>query len=529
MKFSKLVFTLAFGPIFFALVSSGQAQPYALNLLDHPPPGTLIAFDDFENRPLSSAAPKSAGILISQILSGDLSVNGSKALVATSTGDAASSSIFYTTPDNLLQTGRRYRVLLDYRILKASPPDNTACLLLKSKQAWSPSLVKGSPGTTGHAAYEFIAQGPHSNFEIGLVGPGQIAVDNVRVEELPLIALTPDSSLPKTTHPVPLRDHVGICVHLAWPYFYKTDDEVRHGLDRVQDLGVTWFRDGIGWSTLFPKPGWQPDPVALHRADLTVDEALKRHIRFLCILGGTPEWALGPHLKGQLAWKLPPAKIADYERYVRFVAERYRGKIGAWEIYNEPNGGFWDAPFESYLAEVRAAGTVLHEVDPKNIVVSGGLVEAGLLDVAGARRQPYLDLLKSENARFYDAFGFHSYAGDPMTLYMINAIAERMKANGTTKPIWITETGFSVVGNRTEQQQAEVIPARIKLLLRDPLVENVFIYNLRMKTFQKDPAEAGYGLLHYDFSPRPAFTSLQELLKSAFLQKDPAIPAADGL
>ncbi len=497
MKFFAPAALMVLVELLCALVSPVYGQGYALSLLDHPASGTPVDF------------------------------TGSRSPVLTSS--QSGDSILYTTPPGTFQSGNRYRVSLHYHVVQGAPETGIACLLLRDRHVWSSTLLPKTPGAAYQAAYEFVADAPNDNFQIGLRGPGRIAVDDLKIEKLPVIVFTPDNALAMPAHPEPLRNHVGICAHLQWSYFYKTDDEIRLGLDRLQQSGATWLRDGLSWETLFPEPGGVPSATALRRADFVVDEALKRHLKILAIVGATPSWAAAPHGKNEEAWKLPAAHLADYEHYVRFIAERYRSKVEAWEIYNETNGGFWDAPFASYLEELRAAGTILHQVDPKNVVVSAGLVEAGLLEVKEARRQPYLDLLSPENAGYYDAFGFHSYADFHGTLYMLNVIGELMKSNGTRKPIWITETGFTVTGPRNEQQQADDISERIKMLSRDPLVENVIIYNLRMKVFEKDPSERGYGLIRGDFSPRPVFTALQRLLNSAVLQKDPAITAADGL
>ena len=492
--------------------------------------GKVIATFDFEQLPLSPPTAPGVAAPRVRILAGDASVNGSKALVGTTTDAAAANpAIIYSIKPGLFQAGHRYRFSLDYRVLAGAPPDGTACLVLKENQTWRGSYLHAAPGPAQHVGYEFLADHPDASFSIGIQGAGEIAVDNLQVEELPVIAFSPDSALTTPPEAGPMSAQVGICAHLDWPYFYKTDDEVRRGVEAIRDLGVTWVRTTFTWDMLFHHPGWTPDPAALARMDLIVDEVTKQHLHLLCVIGAPPEWAVAPHPKGVPSWKLPAASLDDYRHYVRFLAERYRGRITAWEIHNEPNGEFWDAPFAAYLEELRAAGPLLHQIDPANTVISAGLVEAGLLAVPAAQRDPYLELLKPENAACYDAFGFHSYADVASTLYMLNIVGEAMKANGTRKPIWITETGFTVVGPKTEADQAADIPLRVRMLTRDPLVENVFIYNLRMKTFEKRANERGFGLIRGDFTRRPAFEALRDLLKSAALQKDPAITAVDGL
>ena len=518
-----VLFFLAFG-----WGSAVRIQADAFSLLDEPKPGRTLAVVDFEDQPLSP--PDSTARV--QIVSGAQSVDGSKCCVGTSTGNASPWTIFYRTPKGLLLRGHRYRVSLDYRILEAPPAPGYCYLVVEGGGGWHPtSVLEGAPLEKRHIAYElYHAEGTDPVLAVGIFHQGKMAIDNIRVEELPLIASGPATM----TGPGegPLRDHVGVMAHVDWTYFYKTDDQVRLAFDRLQELGTRWARIGLSWNPLFPTAAMVPSSQRLQRLNLIVDEAARHHIKLLGIVSvSPPKWAVVPHPPDQPDWKYPEAHPADYERYLRFIATTFRGRVSAWEIGNETNSdGFWKAPFVDYLRQLRAASGVLRQIDPGSVIVSAGLVDAGLLNVPTARRQPYLDLLQPENAKLYDAFGFHTYAGDPVVaLYEINIIGERMKANGTVKPIWVTETGYSVFGTRTEAQQAQIVPHIVQTLASDPLVENVFIYNERMKDFEKKPEERGFGLIRPDFEPRPVFETLKQLFSSTMLKKDPAITAADGL
>lgn len=512
----------------FAWGSAGRIQADALSLLDDSRPGRTIAVFNFDDQPLSP--PNSTARF--QIVSGAGSVDGSKCCVGISTGNASPWTVFYRTPKGLLLRGHRYRVSLDYRILEAPPAPGFCYLVVEGGGGWHPTTVlEGALGEKRHVSYElYHPEGTDPVLAVGIFHQGKLAIDNIRIEELPLIPA--GFAPPAGPGEGPLRDHVGVMAHVDWTYFYKTDDQVRLAFDRLQELGTGWARIGLSWNALFSNPDMVPSPQRLQRLNLIVDEAARHQIKLLAILSvSPPEWAVVPHPPDQPAWKYPAAHPADYERYLRFIATTFRGKVAAWEIGNETNSdGFWKAPFADYIQQLRKASGVLRQVDPGSVIVSAGLVDAGLLNVPTARRQPYLDLLKPENARLYDAFGFHTYAGDPMVaLYEINIIGERMKAEGTLKPIWVTETGYSVFGKRTEAQQAQIVPHIVQVLASDPLVENVFIYNERMKDFEKKPEERGFGLLRPNFEPRPVFETLKELFSTAVLQKNPTITAADGL
>ena len=64
-------------------------------------------------------------------------------------------------------------------------------------------------------------------------------------------------------------------------------------------------------------------------------------------LGQSPRWASSSpetagHMYGTPALTpAPPANIQDWRDYVTAVAQRYKGRIRYYEIWNEPNGPSW--------------------------------------------------------------------------------------------------------------------------------------------------------------------------------------------
>ena len=63
--------------------------------------------------------------------------------------------------------------------------------------------------------------------------------------------------------------------------------------------------------------------------------------------------------------------------FVKNIANRYKGKITAWEIWNEEDlSYFWKGSVEQYVELIKYAYTALKEVDENNTVVMGGLALA---------------------------------------------------------------------------------------------------------------------------------------------------------
>src|SRR5215217_6542877 len=68
--------------------------------------------------------------------------------------------------------------------------------------------------------------------------------------------------------------------------------------------------------------------------DSQVTEALKRGLHILAVVTYVPDWAAAatvgyfhPH----------PSDATAYADFARMAAERYKGRISHWEIWNEPN------------------------------------------------------------------------------------------------------------------------------------------------------------------------------------------------
>jgi len=90
---------------------------------------------------------------------------------------------------------------------------------------------------------------------------------------------------------------------------------------------------GLNWRQIEPAQGifdW-----ALF--DRLINSAAAAQMDVLYVLGQSPDWAAGPH-KGRFGSTynpLPPRSADDWANYVTAVVRRYRGKIHAYELWNE--------------------------------------------------------------------------------------------------------------------------------------------------------------------------------------------------
>jgi hypothetical protein len=198
---------------------------------------------------------------------------------------------------------------------------------------------------------------------------------------------------------------------------------------------------GVDWPSLEPNKGqWQFGTL-----DHYVSLAQQNHTAILLPLGGSPAWASArPQLPSPYSpgFTAEPANIEDWRTYVRAVVTRYKGRIEAYEIWNEPNlRDFWSGTTDQMLTLTKEAFQIIHAVDPNALVVSPS--------ATAAYGVPWLaEFLNKGGGQYVDVIGFHFYV-DPHTLSpedmlpVIQRVRRVMADLGlSTKPLWNTETGW---------------------------------------------------------------------------------------
>ena len=101
----------------------------------------------------------------------------------------------------------------------------------------------------------------------------------------------------------------------------------------------TWrlWDTGICWPEVQPnKEEWDFSLI-----DKAVKLAFENNVEIVINLGLSPRWAATrPNNKSGYGDELTasePKNIGDWKIYVKTLAERYKGKIKYWEIWNEPD------------------------------------------------------------------------------------------------------------------------------------------------------------------------------------------------
>lgn len=234
----------------------------------------------------------------------------------------------------------------------------------------------------------------------------------------------------------------------AWP-------DIPFGAWRLHDANVKW-------SQLEPSRG----TYDFARLDKYVALAKQRDVKVLLPLFGTPRWASArpnePADEG-VGSAAEPANMDDWSEFVRVIATRYKGKIEAYEIWNEPNLAkhFWSGSTDQLLEMTRRAYGIIKAMDPKAMVVlPSPTTETG---------PAYLDeFLSKGGAKYGDVVGYHFYVHARPPEAMVD-VALRVKGilerHNVAKPIWNTEAGWDAPKPFASDELAAAYVARAYLCL----------------------------------------------------------------
>jgi hypothetical protein len=173
------------------------------------------------------------------------------------------------------------------------------------------------------------------------------------------------------------------------------------GLPLVRSLGAGWVRlgaaagGGLFWGQIEPARGtW-----AWGHTDSIVAACNAAGLRVLANITPFSRWDAEACGRGRDNYKAFPCDVAAYRAYVHAVAERYRGRIHAYQIVNEPDhDAFWHDTAESYAALVAETAPVIRGADPEALVMLAGINTEDFL------RRVLLELTRrSATTRFADA------------------------------------------------------------------------------------------------------------------------------
>jgi len=283
------------------------------------------------------------------------------------------------------------------------------------------------------------------------------------------------------------RDSVGVVTHSV--YYDTAYGDWNRVVARLDELGVRHLREGVYAN---PAPRWRDWNERYYRA---VELAAAHGIRFT--FGVNP----------------PGAGTGTLDQVLAVVGGRLRNAAEAIEAPNEfdkyVGGRRWPSVLSSYGRDLHRKAKALRSL--RGLPILG----PSFATVAGPSRV-------GNQGKWLDVGNIHPYTGglspDPRH---IKAELARAGVTAPNKPVWATEAGFHNAMHAPKGEQAPVSEAagavymlRTFLEHFDDGIRRTYAYEL----LDEKPDRSGrnpeqhFGLLRNDFSRKPAFNALRNLL-----------------
>ncbi|MCY4009091.1 MAG: hypothetical protein OXF22_05000 [Anaerolineaceae bacterium] len=268
-------------------------------------------------------------------------------------------------------------------------------------------------------------------------------------------------------------------------------------------------------------------------------------------LSNPPAWSRANPNKGDFA---PPDRLEDFVEFAATVAERYRGRIHHYQIWNEPNiyPEWGEQPInpEDYTHLLCLTHQALKAVDPHIIVISGALAPTNSLDQYNLSDLVFLQRMYDAGAgECFDVLslqGYGLFSGptdrrlNPNSVnYSRNLlIRDLMVANHDAhKAIWFSEAAWNPVGEAgvprdlqdydrygvvTDEQAARYMP----LAYQRAAAEWPWLGVINYWFFRRpNPSEADQSYYYFrmvepDWRPLPIYDSLRDFIA----REEPLLP-----
>ncbi len=235
----------------------------------------------------------------------------------------------------------------------------------------------------------------------------------IACQSAPTPSVTPVPGPTPTAWPRPRLNTPEYGMHIfTW---WNADPLAERDVQLVADAGFGWIKQNVGWRDVEKYQELDPKDWDWFFVDRVVSLAEKYDLDVLLRLDHQPLWTGG--------WNNgPPENPADFGRFCGALAGRYRGRVRAYQVWNEPNlAREWadrrPNPAE-YVELLKACYVAIKAADPQAIVISAGLAPTGTDNAYAMPDDAFLRGMYEAGALpYFDVLGLHApgYKAPPET------------------------------------------------------------------------------------------------------------------
>ena len=210
-------------------------------------------------------------------------------------------------------------------------------------------------------------------------------------------------------------------------------------LHKVVQLGLKHVRIDINWEIVEPQQGiYNFDAL-----DSAVNYAIKNKLKVFATIAYSPSWQGG---------RTAVPNTQEWSLFVTMMVRRYKGKIEAYGMWNEPNlPGFWSGTIQQYLNVILVPGWKAVKREH-----SSALVVAPDLATIGSQWPTWLDAM-AEYKNAFDVLAIHNYEDTPakmettfyqggwkpLQLFIPKYRPIKQYIDKVGKPTWLCEMGWT--------------------------------------------------------------------------------------
>ncbi|MFB0537833.1 MAG: LysM peptidoglycan-binding domain-containing protein [Anaerolineae bacterium] len=289
-----------------------------------------------------------------------------------------------------------------------------------STETWRVTGLTGTKPEYGEYACEFAPlgmgtftitpEGLAASLDVELDGMGETYVEFSQRPGAAPPSEAEEPVVPTPTAPVPgpkpLRmnsPEYGMQAFLWW-----RPETAHRDLGLTRDAGFTWVKQSFAWREI---EGAAKGHFDWSRADRVVQQVNEFGLDLIARVDRQPQWAGGGYPQNG-----PPNNYQDYADFLYAMASRYKGRIRAYQVWNEPNlnvagrsewGGRPPNPAE-YTALLKVAYQAIKQADPNAMVISAGLSPTSRWDDQAMPDEVFLKGMYAAGAKpYFDVFGAH--------------------------------------------------------------------------------------------------------------------------
>lgn len=338
-----------------------------------------------------------------------------------------------------------------------------------------------------------------------LVPAGEVQVDNLRVHATSNFAydLRADAALVGGSFSPNYEGRLAVSAHQLKP----------EAFDKMKSVGINVIRRDLAWSYIE-----RGGVFNFSEFDKWATALQSRGMSILWILDyGHPDHGGAAPVNSE--------DQAAFAEFSRRAAEHYRGKnVVGFEVWNEPNySSYWPSTPEAFASLFQRSAAAIKSVDSSIKVISGGLAIDGIRSLIYLAR-----LMQTGKFGQADAIGVHPYRPGKPESYAADLapIQSILASNGVSRPLWVTEWGYSAFGSfdaalygngddvRAKNRQAVLVLRSVltQLAINSPLIT---VYDMVDDGSNPTDREHNFGLLEENLADKPAMTALRTLYSAS--------------